>query len=305
VTGKIKAGEGIDIDVPYTKYAFEFSVTESFRGFAFAGQKINIYTGESGGGCGYPFKVGATYLVYATRNDFKLVTSICTPTRLAAEAPHIIRQLRALQNHERVADLFGMVGTSPFSFTDDLHDIKPLAGKQVRVIGSSNFEHTTTTDDEGVFSFKDLPADIYRIEVDPPFGMSTWQLNSGEKNKVDIGARGASGCRVNITFSADGRIKGKVIDEEGNGLAGFVTVEPADEKEAEAAKWRGGLMGYTTDTGDFELWLLPPGQYRLVFHPKINGRVDFGVPAVKSEVITIGLGEHFEDFRFKVQAVRP
>jgi hypothetical protein len=64
-------------------------------------------------------------------------------------------------------------------------------------------------------------------------------------------------------------------------------------------------MGYTTDTGDFELWLLPPGQYRLVFHPKINGRVDFGVPAVKSEVITIGLGEHFEDFRFKVEAVRP
>jgi hypothetical protein len=304
VTRRIEVGEGVDIDVYYTKYAFEFSVSEVFRGFATEGQSVTVYTDESSGHCGYPFKVGTSYLVYASRNDFRFATSICTPTRLAAGAAHIIRQLRALQKHERAADLFGMIAMSPVWFTDDLQDIKPLAGKQVRVIGSSNFEQTTTTDDEGVFSFPDLPADTYRIDVDPPVGMSTLLLNSGEVYKVDIGAKGVSGCPLNLTYSADGRIKGKVIDEEGNGVAGFVTVEPTDEKEAETAKWRGGLMGYTTETGEFELWLLPPSQYRLIFHPKVNGQVDFRVPAVKSEVITIGMGEHFGDFRFKVPAVR-
>ncbi len=88
-------------------------------------------------------------------------------------------------------------------------------------------------------------------------------------------------------------------------MAGFIKTEPVDEKEAEISKWRGGTMGYETENGEFELRLLPPTQYRLVFHPKMNGTVNFSVPAIKSEIITIGLGERFEDFRFKVPAVRP
>jgi hypothetical protein len=95
------------------------------------------------------------------------------------------------------------------------------------------------------------------------------------------------------------------VDEDGNGVAGFVTIEPADEKDAELARRRGGTMGYTTDSGEFELWLLQPSRYRLVFRPKIGGQVDFRVAPVKSEVITVGLGQHIEDFRFKVPAVRP
>jgi len=305
VTGKMTTDKGVDIEVYYTKYKFELLVTEAFRGFAFVGQKIIVYTGAGGGDCGYNFKVGTSYLVYASLNNGKLGTNICTPTSPVSEVPHIVQQLRALQKGERAADLFGRIGTSPLAFTEDPHDIKPLAGKEVRVIASRNFERSTTTDDEGIFSFQNLPAGTYRVEVDPPFGMSTWQRNNNQAYKVDIGARGASSCPISLTFSADGRIKGKVIDEDGNGVAGFITTEPVDEKEADVAKWRGGTMGYTTDTGEFELWLLRPSQYRLVFRPKIDGYVSFGVPPVKSEVITIGLGEHFEDFRFKVPAVRP
>jgi hypothetical protein len=306
VTRKVVVGEGFfNIDEPYTMYAFELSVTEALRGFAFQGQSILVHTGVGGGDCGYNFKVGTSYLVYASRYNGELHTNICSPTRPSAGATHIIRQLRALQQGRRAADLFGMLGTSPVAFTDIEQDIKPLAGKQVRVIDGNKVEQSTTTDDEGIFSFQDLPTGTYRIEVDPPFGMSTWQRNKGEVYDVDVGAPRASGCPVNITFSPDGRIKGKVIDEDGNGVAGFIKTEPVDEKEAEIAKWRGGTMGYETETGDFELWLLRPTQYRLVFQRKINGRVDFGVPPVKSEIITIGLGERFEDFRFKVPAVRP
>ena len=64
-------------------------------------------------------------------------------------------------------------------------------------------------------------------------------------------------------------------------------------------------MGYETENGEFEIWLLRPTRYRLVFYPKIGGRVDFRVPAVKSEVITIALGQRINDFRLKVPASRP
>ena len=300
VTKKITSRLPYGIDYYASQNSFKFSVSEIFRGFAVAGQEFTVFTDSGGGGCGYNFDIGTEYLVYASLREGKLRTSICTPTSRAVEVPHIIRQLRALQKGERAADLFGMIGTSPTAFTDDLHNIKPLAGKQVRVIGRNKFERSAITDDEGVFSFETLPPGTYRIEVDAPAGMSTWQLNKGETYNVDIRSQRASGCPVSITYSADGRIKGKVIDEDGNGVAGFVTIEPVDEKEAEIAKWLGGTMGYPTENGEFELWLLRPSQYRLIFHPKINGEVDLSVPAVKSEIITLGLGERFEDFRFKV-----
>ena len=146
VTRKVPVGAGVDIDVSYTIYAFEFQVTEVFRGFAFERQTILVHTGAGGGDCGYQFKVGSSYLVYASLHDGRLGTNICTPTRPSAGALHTV-----------------------------------------------------------------------------------------------------------------------------------------DEKEADAAKWHGGTMGDTTETGEFELWLLRPSQYRLVFRRKIDGHVNFGVPPVKSE----------------------
>ena len=299
VTGKLTSNE-----TSFTQNAFQFAVSESFRGPAIGGQNITVYTGMGGGDCGYQFNLGATYLVYASEYNGKLVTGICTLTSPAARMQATIRQLRALGKGERVADVFGMISTSPLSFADDPSEIKPLAGKRVRVIGSRNLEQSTTTDDEGIYSFPSLPADTYRLEVDPPEGMSTWQRNKGEPYKIELGAQGVSGCPASLSFVADGRIKGKVVDENGNGVAGFVTLEVLDPKEAEAAKWRGGLVGYDTESGEFELALLRPNKYRLLFRRKIDGRVDFRVPPVRSEVITIGLGQHVDDFHFNVSAVR-
>ena len=305
VTGKLSAPAPRTVDDHFTQNAFQFSVSETFRGSAIAGQEFTIYTGMGGGDCGYEFKVGTAYLVYASAYEGKFVTSICTSTAPAARMRHIIQQLRELQKGERVADLFGLIGTSPISIVDDPFELKPLAKKQVRVMGARGLERSTTTDDQGVFSFQTLPADTYRLEVDPPTGMSTWQLNRGEAYKIEIGAEGLTGCPAWFSFSADGRIKGRVVDENGNGVAGFVTTELVDEKEREAARYRGGVMGYTTENGDFELWLLYPTRYRLVFHPKIGGRVDFRVPAVRSDVITIALGQRIDDVRLRVPRARP
>ncbi len=304
VTSKLTGTTPPTIIDHFTPNAIQFSVSESFRGSAVAGQEITVYTGRGGGDCGYQFEAGTSYLVYAFITEGKIVTNICTPTTRASRVPHVIRQLRALQKGERVADLFGVIGTLPLAFADDPTEMKPLAGKRVQVIGTRNLEQSTTTDAEGVYSFPQLPEDTYRIVVDPPAGMSTWQLNKGDKYTIEIGAKGVFGCATSLSFSADGRIKGQVVDENGKGVAGFVTLEFVDPKEAEAARWRGGIMGYTTESGEFELSLLLPTRYRLIFHPKIGGRVSFQVPPVKSEIITLGLGQHIENFRLRVPPPR-
>ena len=288
-----------------SQLAFRFSVTESFRGPAIAGQEIVVYTGNGGGDCGYPFAIGTSYLVYAFAGKDRLTTGICTPTNPDVRVAAVIRQLRALQKGQRVDDLFGTIGTAPKGVGyGDLIETTPLADVTVRVIGGRTPERSTTTDREGVYSFQSLPSDIYRVEVDLPAGMSTWQRNRGDKISVQIGAEGLFGCRTDLFARPDGQISGWVVDDAGTGLAGFVTITPADVKEADAANRRGGLPGYTTEDGSFKLSLLPPGRYRLQFQPKIDGQINLGVPPAWSDIVNVGFGQHIEDFRFKVSPIR-
>jgi len=288
-----------------SRVAFRFSVTESFRGPAIPGKEIVVHTGNGGGDCGYPFAVGTSYLVYASSAKDELTTSICMPTSPEVMVAAVVRQLRALQSGQSVDDLFGTIGIAPKGVGyADLVKTKPFADIRVRVIGSRGSERSTTTDRVGVYSFQSLPSDTYLVEVDLPSGMSTWQRNRGETITVQIGSDGLAGCRTDVFARPDGRISGWVVDDTGSGLAGFVTIKPADPKEAEAASRRGGLPGYTTEDGSFQLWLLPPGRYRLSFHPKIDGKVSLGVPAAWSDIVELGIGQHIENFRFEAARIR-
>lgn len=285
----------------FSRRVFELSVSESFLGPATAGQDIKIYTGAGGGDCGYPFEIGTSYLVYAHLVGDRLVATICSSTTPAAQATHILRQLRALQKGESGAALFGVVRRLRFDFTGQpAVEITPLENTRVRVIGSNEFEQSTTTDQEGVYSFPTLPAAQYRIEVDPsPPEMSNWHMNRGEPVTVEIGPiTKITGCSMALSFASEASIKGRVIDEYEHSLAGSITLEPADEKGAAAARRLGGLISSTTDTGEFLLLLSVPGRYRLVYRPKAGV-----APPVSSEVIQVNYGER-ADFRFKVPSVR-
>ena len=44
------------------RYAFEFAVGEAFAGIT--GPNVTVYTDTSTAACGYPFRVGDTYLVW-------------------------------------------------------------------------------------------------------------------------------------------------------------------------------------------------------------------------------------------------
>jgi len=81
-----------------------FRVKESWKGRS--APVILVYTGSGAGDCGYLFKEGGTYLVFAERllkserkilreHKQALYTDICTHTELQSQAEPVIGQLRA------------------------------------------------------------------------------------------------------------------------------------------------------------------------------------------------------------------
>jgi hypothetical protein len=69
-----------------------FQVTRRWKGPV--ADTLVIRTGEGGGDCGFPFQVGAEYLVYASGKD-ALYTSICHRTRLLLAAKEDLEALGA------------------------------------------------------------------------------------------------------------------------------------------------------------------------------------------------------------------
>jgi len=292
-------------------YAVHFSTDESFYGGAEARGETVVYTGVGDGDCGYPFVVGTSYLVYAAvGSDGRLSTSICSGTKPEIISGGVLRQLRAIRDRGHGFELFGTVYVLPkgAGYAGQAES-QPLGGVPVRAIGSHGALFSTVTDPHGAYSFDWLPPDTYNLEEGLPVGF-TLAVGAAPQplviTAVDKQAPGFA-CNLDVYAKPDGQISGIVLDLAGRGVPGFLTLEPADPKEAAAAHQRGGLPGDDTEDGKFSLPQLPPGRYRLVFIPKIGGHMKFQQKfywppsnATNSGSIEIGLGQHIDDIRFEV-----
>jgi Prealbumin-like fold domain len=284
--------------------AVRIAVTDSFRGAAGAGKEQVVYTGMGGGDCGYPFKVGTSYLIYARPVEGKLTTGICTYTQPEVLAAAVLSELCNVRDGKGAGDVSGVVGIAPQgNGYDSLPDFKPLA--QVPVHATAGQVHfSTTTDNAGVYSFSKLPAGDYRIEEELPAG---YAIRPGSSVKAVIGKNDGSdqlgaGCTNTVYAYPDGVISGTVVNRDGRPMPGFITIEPSDPTEARAARMRGGLPGYESNDGRFTLSQLPPGRYRLVLRPEIDGKVNFQKvfywPGAGG--LDLALGQHLENVRFEV-----
>ena len=291
-------------------YAVHFSVDESFSAGAEPGREAVVYTGSGNGDCGYPFVVGTSYLVYAgAGRDGRLSTGTCSGTKPEIISGGVLTQLRAIRDRGHGYDLFGTVFVLPKGAGSvDQIESQPLDRVPVRAIGNHGSLFSTVTDQRGVYSFAWLPPDTYRLEQDLPAGF-TIAGKPPDLLKIAPSDKQVPGfaCNLDVYAKPDGQISGIVVDLAGRGVPGFVTLEPADPKEAYAARQRGGLPGDETADGNFALPQLPPGRYRLVFSPKIGSRVNlrqkFYWPpnnAANSGAIEISLGQHIDNIRFEI-----
>ena len=69
---------------PWLSRKIPFEVHEVWKGDV--SETVYIFTGSGGGDCGYGFRTGAEYIVYAYQSDGGLATSICNRTRLVTTA---------------------------------------------------------------------------------------------------------------------------------------------------------------------------------------------------------------------------
>jgi len=292
------------------RYAVHFTVKENFHGASDLGQEIVVHTGLGGGDCGYPFVVGTSYLVYASTSDRQLTTGICSGTKPEVMVSGLLKELRAARDGTRFDDLFGTIGIGPTGTGyEDLAEARPLNDVSVLVSGSTGMVFFAKTDEQGAYAFSSLPQGTYHIEPELPAGLSSRQTRTGKPFAIDVDDKDGTGagCQVDVFSRPDGQISGTVLDASGKGVPGFVTVRPADPKEAEMARRHGGLSGCDTEDGNFSLPQLAPGRYKLIFHPKVEGRVDFrqvffwppddqGV----DNAIDLAFGQHIEKVRFEI-----
>ena len=295
---------------PPIGYAVHFSVDEGFYG-AESGREAVVYTGSGLGDCGYPFVVGTSYLVYAgAGGDGRLSTGTCSGTKPEIISGGVLKQLRAIRDRGHGFELFGTVFVLPKGAGSvDQIESQPLEGVPVGAIGSHGASFSTVTDHHGAYSFDWLPPDTYSLQDVLPAGFALAQGAAPQPFVITAADKRAPnfGCLVDVYVGPDCQISGTVVDATGVPMPGFVTLEPADPKEAAAARLRGGLRGDETEDGNFTLPQLPPGRYRLVFISKIGGHINFRrkfywppSSAASSGAIEVSLGQHIDGVRFEV-----
>jgi len=111
-------GEG-DSRYKYQQVLARFSIEQAFKGIA--GDEVEIVTGMGGGDCGYHFKDGERYVVYAIRSGrdkSRLYSGACNRIKLVAEAEEDFAYFRAIPEAGTGGNVYGRVKklTPPLRF---------------------------------------------------------------------------------------------------------------------------------------------------------------------------------------------
>lgn len=231
---------------------FRFRVEEGLRGIRV--KEVKVLTGAWGGDCGYDFRVGTKYLVYAHEVEGKpwVGTSICSRTRPLSEAAEDLSFIRGISNSPPGSLLYGVARRYRINLETGGWDAQePIAGAKV-IATSGEHQRVESTDADGNYHFKELPPGKYTVRVIlPP------NLSSQAEQEVEVSEHGCA--RIDYRAVLDGRISGKVIDARGQS-PGIVTV---DLLPLETGKQLRALWDVTESDGSFGFKDLPPGQYVL------------------------------------------
>jgi hypothetical protein len=219
--------------------------------------RIEVVTGMGGGDCGYRFKVGVKYLVYANKTEAssRLTTGICNRTRPFAEAQDDLRYLTTIGVKGRGGRVYGRITEWRRDPAEERGvDYGPVEGITVSVRGRT-FGRDVTTNADGRFEISPLPVGAFKLTVVPPFG---FEPNPFEREIEITDPRACS--LVDLTIEPFARASGVVVDSSGRPLAG-VSVEAVAAELAgfDPPSYHSPVT--TNENGVFEFQRLPPGSY--------------------------------------------
>jgi len=223
------------------------------------GPTVDLWTGMGGGDCGFDFRVGSRYVIYAWRRaDGALSTGICSRTRLESEAADDLAYLASVPRSASGARLSGTIKHWEHDYaTDKTIEYGGVADVQV-VVRSPGGVFSGITDEQGRYAIAGLPVGSYDVEVLPPWGYSTSYLHA----KFDI--KDPRACRVEgFSLHNAGRVTGTIVDASGNAVAGLhVEIAPEHALEQPLHFWSVPAGPVKTDAfGRFEITDIPPGRF--------------------------------------------
>ncbi|HXW06711.1 MAG TPA: hypothetical protein VD833_15855 [Vicinamibacterales bacterium] len=236
--------------------------------------RLDVVTGRGGGSCGYAFKAGRRYLVYAWKGPGGgLSTGICSRTRPVEDAEEDLRYLASIAAESSGARVYGRVTESRReAYEREEIDFGPVEGLIVNVTGAA-FSRDAVTDRNGRYEITGIPTGNVTVLVLAPPEYDPQYL------KREIKLKDPRACSLNdFQLRQTATVTGLVLDAAGRPAVGV----SIDAVAAELAAHRPPAYHYPARTdrhGRFEFDTLPPGSYVFGVHLTSDaGRGPSGVP---------------------------
>ena len=220
------------------------------------GATAEVVTGRGGGDCGFSFKTGEDYLVYAYRDDTgQLSTGICTQTKQLSAATEDMAYIVSLSGAKAIGSIFGMVNQYiPKRSSDDYQSPPPMANVRITAEGK-NGKIEATTDDNGKFRLTDLLPGEYVLKMATPEGFT-----GSKETKVTIPEKG---CAVtDFMVTRENSFSGRVLDSVGDPVSRIlVDLVPVDQ--IRERYYRDRQFVVLDENGSFDFRSIAPGTYYL------------------------------------------
>jgi hypothetical protein len=220
--------------------------------------------------CGYRFRQGEKYLVYAQRRENgKLDVRVGqSRTKPLAEATEDLDYIRSLQRGEPQAQIVGRVGQQtadikriPYTSERSFFGL-PLAGVKVFAKGGEQiFE--TFSDEKGFYKFIGLAAGEYEVWADYPSYFKSEKISVKTKTE---------GCGIGYLKAwRIGSISGRITEADGAPVqdvrislvsADATAEEMFEERELDSV-WN---LAATDEKGEYNFQALPAGRYFIVIN---------------------------------------
>jgi hypothetical protein len=199
-----------------------FEIERTFKGLSVTQKTVEVLTGNSGGDCGYDFKLGQKYFVFAHRSSGSLYTSICSNTRLASEAEDDLELIDAFVRGRAETRIFGRIELVDERIEASPTDMSSLNLAGMRVEARDNRTVLSgTTDIDGRYRIKNVPPGRYAIRLVGMFPPNLEVIRaSAQETQIDLPAR--CGARVDFPAYSLGTIRGRVLDSSGRPANGNI-----------------------------------------------------------------------------------
>lgn len=285
------------------KPTFKFKVLQNFLGTK-EDELTTIRTGFGGGDCGFPFRKGERYLVYAYgKEDGTLSTGICSRTRHISVADDDLEELKYLMLGSG-AKIYGKV--TQYLKSRAIDDAEQLASKmklEITQIGGENKIYQAETDSKGKYELKNIPSGSYKIR--PLLGVG-WLVSEYELKEFSVNEKGCS--ERNFFVKSQSSVRGKVTNFVGDLIDGQVDLIPVDVLNPHVGEYS------LIDDRNFEIENVPPGKYRVAFNYYSGPSESSPYPRTfykaagetgDSTVIEVKLGESVENLVIKLPPKLP